>query len=180
MTLRKCSAPLFISMVVAAGAALAADYPTTRPGQGGGAQDMRGQTMSQPAQGSSMQAAAARSAAGSAPVVLILSASAAENQAMANGCWARLYDTTGYGGNMLTVSGPLDVPSLSSGRIAGFEWGRNFDSVMIGPKATLMVWDDENYGDKTTTFKAGQKVADLDTKMGQLEEIKSLKLSCAR
>lgn len=113
-----------------------------------------------------------------APVVLIVPMLTATDQAMASGCWARLYDSTDFKGNMLTLSGPVDIPSMESGRIAGFEWDRNFDSVMVGPKATLMVWQGNDYTESSTTFRSNQRVLDLDARMGFFEDIKSVKVSC--
>ncbi|MCC2636839.1 MAG: hypothetical protein K0Q68_558 [Moraxellaceae bacterium] len=116
---------------------------------------------------------------GKAPVVLIVPMLTAMDQGMASGCWARLYDSTDLKGNMFTISGPVDIPSLESGRIAGFEWDRNFDSVQVGPNATLMVWQGSDYTEDSTTFRANQRVRDLDARMGFFEDIKSVKVSCA-
>ncbi len=61
----------------------------------------------------------------------------------------------------------------------GIDWAGQFDSVAVGPKATLTAYDAENYKDKAQTFKPGQKVRDLDEKMGLFESIQSVKVSCA-
>lgn len=112
------------------------------------------------------------------PVVLIVPFVVATDEAMARGCWARLYDSTDYSGNMLTLSGPVDIPTMESGRIAGFEWDRNFDSVIVGPKATLMVWQGDTYSGQSTSFRPNQRVPDLDVRMGYFDDIDSLKVSC--
>lgn len=114
-----------------------------------------------------------------APVVLLVPVLTANDDAMANGCWARLYDKAGFSGSMLTLSGTVEIPAMRSGHIAGFEWDRNFDSVIVGPKATLKAWKDDDYKGDTTTIGANQRVRDLDGKMGYFEDINSLKLNCA-
>jgi hypothetical protein len=60
----------------------------------------------------------------------------------------------------------------------GTDWSGEFDSIQVGPKARLTVYDNENYAQKAATFKPGQKVADLDEKMGMFEQIRSAKIAC--
>ena len=81
---------------------------------------------------------------------------------------------------MSVLVGPIDIPTTRPATVTGLELGRNYDSVAVGPAATLTVWDNENYRDKTATFKSGQKVADLNKKGGYFEEFKSLKVTCAK
>jgi hypothetical protein len=70
---------------------------------------------------------------------------------------------------VLTLAGPIDIPSARVG--ANFAWGPKYDSVIVGPKATLTVYDNQDYQDKTTTFKPGQRVPDLNEKLGFFENI---------
>lgn len=166
----------------AAACCLALGVPGTAVAEGSSAGSQGGtQAQSQgqgQAQGQGQGQAQGQAGGGGTPVLLIVPMMTATDQAMANGCWARLYDSTGYKGNMLTLSGPVDIPSMESGRIAGFEWDRNFDSVHVGPGASLMVWQGNDYTEKSTTFRANQRVQDLDERMGFFEDIKSVKLSC--
>jgi hypothetical protein len=48
----------------------------------------------------------------------------------------------------------------------GTDWSGEFDSVTVGPKATVTVYDNEIYREKAATFKPNQKIARLDEKMG--------------
>lgn len=121
----------------------------------------------------------AASTSGRTPALLIVPMATAMDDAMSKGCWARLYDTTDFGGNMLTVSGNIEIPALQSDRIAGFEWDRNFDSVIVGPGASLAVWQDDDFKGETTTLRANQRMRDLDKKMGFFEDIHSLRLTCS-
>lgn len=114
------------------------------------------------------------------PVLLLVPMVFAIDDKVANGCWARIYDKENFAGNMTMLVGPVDIASAKPASVTGLELGRNYDSVVVGPRATLTVWDNANYRDKTATFKAGQRISNLDGKMGYFEEIKSLKISCAK
>jgi hypothetical protein len=114
------------------------------------------------------------------PVLVLVPMVFATDEKLANGCWARLYDKQNFAGNVLVLVGPVDIANTRPASVTGLELGRNYDSVVVGSNATLAVWGDENYRDKTATFKAGQRVADLDRKMGTFEEIKSLKITCEK
>ena len=94
-----------------------------------------------------------------------------------NGCWARLYDGDNFRGDQLTVVGPADMPNMRTA--FGTDWSGSFDSIQVGPKATLTAYDNENYAQKVATYKAGQRIADLDEKRGMFEDIRSLKIACA-
>ncbi|MGH6610845.1 MAG: beta/gamma crystallin domain-containing protein [Burkholderiaceae bacterium] len=113
-----------------------------------------------------------------APVIVLVPVSIANTDQFGNGCWARLYDSTDFKGNQLSLVGPVDMPDMTGH--FGIEWGGSFDSIAVGPKATLTVYDAQNYKDKAQTFKAGQKVPDLDEKMGLFESIQSVKMSCTK
>lgn len=78
---------------------------------------------------------------------------------------------------MLSVVGPVDI---ANARVGGFHWGRRFDSIVVGPKATVTAYDNENYEQRTATFRPGQRVPELDEKMGFVENIRSLRVSCAK
>ena len=110
--------------------------------------------------------------------VLLVPIAFGMDEKLGNGCWARLYDGEQFKGDMLTLVGPVDMPDMRTA--FGKDWGGSFDSIAVGPKATLTVYDNEQYRDKAATIKAGQRVPDLDTKMGFFESIRSLKIACAK
>ncbi|MCD6679038.1 MAG: hypothetical protein LT102_00035 [Burkholderiaceae bacterium] len=109
------------------------------------------------------------------PVVVLVPVAIANTDRYANGCWARLYDSTDFKGNQLTLVGPVDMPDMKQ---FGIDWAGQFDSVAMGPKAKLTAYDAQNYKDKAQTFQAGQKVSDLDEKMQTFESIQSVKMTC--
>ncbi len=114
------------------------------------------------------------------PMVLVVPTYFALDPNVGNGCWARLFDSRDFAGTVFALVGPVDIPSNRAGFITGFESGRNYDSLMVGPNATLAVWDRDNFQNKSTTFSPGEAIPDLNTRMGAMEEIKSLRVSCNR
>ena len=91
---------------------------------------------------------------------------------------ARLYTRIGFEGEALTLLGPLDAPNVWTG--GGFPWDPEFESVAVGPDATLSIYDQRNFGEKLTTFGRGQRVASLDHSLGIFRKVKSLKVICER
>ncbi|HEX6265581.1 MAG TPA: hypothetical protein VFZ81_01660 [Burkholderiales bacterium] len=55
--------------------------------------------------------------------------------------------------------------------------GGNFRGNQLS--ATLTVYDNENYREKAATIKPGQRIADLDERMGFFQDISSVKIACA-
>jgi hypothetical protein len=129
------------------------------------------------AQGQDKQKASSGAAApAGAPLIVLVPVQVASRDSFSNGCWARLYDSTNFHGNQLSLVGPVDMPNMRTA--FGTDWSGQFDSIAVGPKARLTVYDNENYAQKAATFKPGQKVADLDEKMGLFENISSVKVAC--
>lgn len=112
------------------------------------------------------------------PVILLVPPVFALNAALADGCWARLFDGANYRGEMLTVTGPIGIPTARVG--PSYLWGSKYDSVIVGPKATLTVYDNEYYKEASAVFRPGQEVPDLDRKLGLFENIRSLVLDCIK
>ena len=110
-----------------------------------------------------------------AVVLLVPAELYARNEALAKGCWVRLYEGKNFGGNQLAVFGPADLPDVESNTPV---WG--FDSAIVGPKATVTTYDEEDYQDRNATLNPGQRITDLgDKKLGFFQDIESLKVSCA-
>ena len=95
---------------------------------------------------------------------------------LGNGCWVKFYDGVNYKGANLTLVGPVDLPKMD---VPGPAW-RDWDSAMVGSKATVTTYDNEAYRDRTAVLGAGQKLPDLhDKKLGWFDEVKSVRVSCA-
>ncbi|MGQ0752865.1 MAG: beta/gamma crystallin domain-containing protein [Betaproteobacteria bacterium] len=117
-------------------------------------------------------------AAPGTPVIVLVPIAIATTETFGDGCWVRLHDRTNFRGNQLSLVGPVDMPNMRTA--FGTDWGGEFDSIAVGPKATVTVYDNENYKDKAATFKPGQKIADMgDKQIGPFEDIRSLKIACA-
>jgi hypothetical protein len=112
-----------------------------------------------------------------APAIVLVPLVVAQTPNFGDGCWVRLYDGQNYEGSQLTLVGPQDMPNMRTA--FGTDWSGSFDSAQTGPKATVTVYDNENYGQKVATFKPGQRIADLDERRGFFEDIRSLKIACA-
>ena len=116
-----------------------------------------------------------KSAAAAPPLVVVFPAMTAVNDKFSNGCWARFYGDQNYRGDTLTVAGPGDFAYLQTNHA---NLVRKWDSVAVGPKATLTAYDNENFTQPVASFKPGQSVTDLDDKLGLFENVRSLRLSC--
>lgn len=108
-------------------------------------------------------------------VLLVVPIAYATDNKLGNGCWARLYDGGNYTGSQYVLVGPVDIPAMRD----GLGLNEKYDSVVVGPKATLTVYDNVNYRDKAATLKSASRTPDLDDKMGAFETIRSLKVTCA-
>ncbi|MDN5836089.1 MAG: hypothetical protein L0H12_01900 [Nitrosospira sp.] len=112
-----------------------------------------------------------------APVILLVPPVFALNAALADGCWSRLFYGANFRGNFVTLTGPIAIPLMPG---VNFAWNVRYDSLKVGPKATLRVYDNDMYQDMSAVFKPGQEVADLDDKLKLFENIRSLVLDCAK
>lgn len=95
---------------------------------------------------------------------------------MKKGCWAKFHDNENFTGDMLTLMGPVDMPDMKGP--FGIDWKGKISSVETGPKARVMVYDNENYNDLVATFKPGQKSKEVSKKLGFFDEFSSLKILC--
>ena len=118
---------------------------------------------------------AAKKGTAAAAVLLVVPTAYANDEKLGNGCWARLYDGGNFTGSQYVLVGPVDVAAMRD----GIGLNEKYDSVVVGPKATLTVYDNVNYRDKSATLKPASRTADLDEKMGLFETIRSRKVSCA-
>ena len=116
-------------------------------------------------------------ASANAPLIVLMPVTVASADTLGNGCWARLYDGQNFSGNQLSLVGPVDMPNMRTA--FGTDWSGEFDSIAVGPRATVTVYDNENYGQRVAKFQPSQRVADLGDKMGFFEDIRSLKIACS-
>lgn len=108
-------------------------------------------------------------------VLLVVPIAFAANDQLGNGCWVRLYDGANFTGSQYVLVGPVDIPAMRD----GLGISEKYDSVIVGPKATVTLYDNNNYRDRSAVLKAASRTPDLDDKMGLFETIRSVKISCA-
>lgn len=101
-----------------------------------------------------------------------------KENSMKSGCWARIYSRANYMGDTMTLSGPIAIADMTGP--FGLDWDDKVDSVEVGPKATLAVFDNEQFRDQVALFKPGQKVPDISKKLGFFDEFASVRLSCSK
>lgn len=123
------------------------------------------------------QDAGKQSMQGFAVVLVPITVAAKQGQQERGDCWARLHTEDNFRGDQLSLVGPVDMPNMRTP--FGRDWSGEFESIAIGPKATVTVYDNENYQQRAATFKPGQKVPELDEKLGFFEQIRSVKIACA-
>lgn len=112
-----------------------------------------------------------------AAILLLIPVDAPEqNQWRKKGCWAKFHDDQNYKGDNLTLVGPVDMADMAGP--FGIDWKGKISSVETGPKARVLVYDNENFKDLVATFKPGQKSPDVSKKMGFFDEFSSVKIAC--
>jgi hypothetical protein len=95
---------------------------------------------------------------------------------MSQGCWVQLFSGDNYEGRYLTVVGPVNIPEVASPYGTGMN---NWDSAIVGPRATVTTYDGENYRSRSATLRAGQRYPELDdTQLGLFEDIESMRVDC--
>lgn len=58
-------------------------------------------------------------------------------------CWVDLYDDTQYEGNHFRQQGPAKLKSLT--KLNGENWDQKIESLIVGPKATLTLFENKNF-----------------------------------
>ncbi|MFO0572413.1 MAG: DUF4403 family protein [Polyangia bacterium] len=92
------------------------------------------------------------------------------------GCYVQVYEDSDFRGDTDKLCGPLRVPNMRG--LPGAkkrDWGDKIDSLKVGPKARVKVWEDENFEDSTRTFEPNSSPAQLGD-MG--DNIDSIQIDC--
>lgn len=111
------------------------------------------------------------------PLIILAPTEVRTDPTLARGCWVRLFPQPGFKGeDDLTVAGPLELPALHTP--VGVDWKHRTQSLLVGPKATVTVYESPKYGDREATFKPGDQVTDLHREMKGVMAINSMKIAC--
>lgn len=110
------------------------------------------------------------------PAVVLLPRPMATDEQLGGACWVRFYDHRNYRGESLTLVGPIDMPRMA---VPGGLW-RDWDSAVVGAKATVSAFDKENYREKSAQLRPGRHIPDLnDKELGWFDDIRSARVLCA-
>ena len=110
-------------------------------------------------------------------LVLMLVPVEIASPAKQRGCWANLYEDRNFKGDGVTMTGPVIVAAID--KETGRYLHRNIDSLEIGPKATLTVYEHRMFKDRSVTFGPNAKEPGLVKKLGFSGRVQSLKLDCS-
>ena len=76
-------------------------------------------------------------------VILLVFAQSTNVLAKNKDCWVDLYDDTQYQGNHTRVKGPAQLKVLN--KVNGENWDKRIESTVVGPKATLIVFENKRF-----------------------------------
>lgn len=111
------------------------------------------------------------------PVVMLVPMQFREDPNLAKGCWVRLYNDENLKGNdELTVVGPMQLKSLKMP--GGVNWKHKAESLIVGPKARVTIYESELFKKKEAAFQPGQQVPNLRKGFGFLNSMESIKVEC--
>ena len=108
--------------------------------------------------------------------VVVLPTTGAVEQ-MRAGCWASFYDERNFNGDSLTLIGPVELSTLDRGSARQLK--RDIKSVVIGPRATLIVYEKQLLSARSVGFQPNSREPGLAEKLGFGGRIESMRLTCA-
>lgn len=112
------------------------------------------------------------------PLFIIAPTEVRTDPTLARGCWVRLFPQPDYKGvDDLTIAGPVELPSLHT-PAGGVDWKHKTESLIVGPKATVAVYENESYRHQTATLAPGTREPQLRKGLKFTQSIDSLKISC--
>jgi hypothetical protein len=112
------------------------------------------------------------------PLIIIAPTEVRTDPTLAKGCWVRLFPEPDFQGvDDLTIAGPISLPSLHTP--VGIDWKHKTESLLVGPKAIVTVYENQAYRDKAATLQPGTREAQLRSNLKFTMSIDSLKISCA-
>ena len=97
-------------------------------------------------------------------------------------CWVHVFDDKNYDttDDNHMICGPGKWPNMRN--LAGATkiiWGDQIESLKIGPRATVIVWANENYTGESVTFNSGSAIPSLKATNPTLSDnISSIEIKC--
>jgi hypothetical protein len=96
--------------------------------------------------------------------------------ALASGCWAQFYSQRNFQGEMVTLVGPAIIQTLDKGTARQLK--RDIDSVSVGPRAKLELFENSMFKDRAVSLPANTRVGGLMTRLSFRGRIEAVRLSC--
>ena len=76
-------------------------------------------------------------------IILVLFGQSTSVYARNDDCWVDLYDDTQFKGKHIRLKGPIKLTNLL--KVQGTNWDKKIESIVVGPKATLTVFENKNF-----------------------------------
>lgn len=113
------------------------------------------------------------------PLIILAPTEVRTDPTLARGCWVRLFPQKAFKGkDDLTVAGPLELAQLHTP--VGVDWKHKSQSMIVGPKAKVTLYEGEHFADKNASFKPGAQVEDLHREAPFKRAINSMKIACEK
>jgi len=96
---------------------------------------------------------------------------------LADGCWAEIFEDNDFDQSdpHVILKGPFQAASLKD--LAGRNWSRDIESLIMGPRATMYAYKDRDFKDTEVVFGPNQRVKEL-SEVKLANKIESLKILC--
>ena len=76
-------------------------------------------------------------------ILILLFSYGSSVHAKSDGCWADFYEKPQFKGKHFKLKGPAQKKNLV--KVEGENWDKRIESVLIGPKATVTVFENKNF-----------------------------------
>ena len=76
-------------------------------------------------------------------ILIVLFGYVSSVHAKSDGCWADFYEKPQFKGKHFKLKGPAQKKNLV--KVEGENWDKRIESVLIGPKATVTVFENKNF-----------------------------------
>ncbi len=92
-------------------------------------------------------------------------------------CWVWVYEKPNFQGENDVLCGPFKRSNLQKMPNAhNTDWADNIGSMRVGPRATLRVWEDDNFEGPSFFVEAGVAIPNLEA--ANRDEVESMELFC--
>ncbi|WP_420473727.1 hypothetical protein [Noviherbaspirillum sp. ST9] len=117
------------------------------------------------------------------PLIILAPTEVRTDPTLARGCWVRLFPSTGYkGADDLMIAGPIAISSLHAptGGASGVYWKSKAESIIVGPRATVTVHENQDFRGPKATLRPGEREPELRNKLKMPQSIDSLSIECGQ